>query len=780
MARPAFGGPPLAQQRPRGGAWRLRHWGLRKKLLAVLLVPLLLGGALGGLRVADRVADTAELGALERQLGLGQQVAAAVHELQRERNLMAGFVASGRGGDRSALDGQIRRVDGEFGAVASARTPGFSPDVARSYRAARDRMSGIAAVRNTAATTAYPVDAVIGAYSAIIDSLLDLNRAVLGAAEGPLLRQVDGVTALATAKEQIAVEHATVLAAILGRELTPSQEASLRAADARFDAAATEFARSADRQQQELYSGTVTGPAVDNRERLEAALVPSGSGEPLNLSAPDWEASAGATADLVRQVEAALVGQLRTDAASLAATAQREAVRDAVIVSVLLVAAMALLVIVARSLLRPLRALRTTAFDVADRRLPEAIEAMRAARGQVPDFAVDPVPVHTREEIGQLARAFDAVHNEAVRLAAEQALLRNNVNDIFVNLSRRSQSLVERQLQLIEQLESGESDPEQLGNLFQLDHLATRMRRNGENLLVLAGGELRQRSGQPVAVLDVLRAAVSEIEEYRRVMVRRPIGVSVTGPVVNDLVHLVAELLDNATSFSPPDTQVVVTSGLTDGGGLVLEIIDSGIGMSVAELNDTNDRLAAPPVVDVTVSRRMGLFVVSRLAARHDITVRLRGRRDEPGLTATVDVPAAHLTSETVQFDSRAAGLAAPHTFDRAGTGLQLPMQVTVVDADRDSDRGGPASVDVLERAGQRDPHRIEDEWVDLFGKPDSGLPAEPRSGGGEPEVGVPGGGWEAGPPDPAPDVEAPPVEAHPEPPPVEAPPVEDSPIFTE
>ncbi len=185
-------------------------------------------------------------------------------------------------------------------------------------------------------------------------------------------------------------------------------------------------------------------------------------------------------------------------------------------------------VLVARSLIRSLRMLRTAALDVAQRRLPQVVESMRS--GGSTDIGVDPVPLVSTDEVGQVARAFDAVHGQAVKLAAEQAALQSNVSAMFVNLSRRSQALVERQLQLIEQLESNEQDSDQLSNLFQLDHLATRMRRNSENLLVLAGTDLAKRSSAPVPLVDVQRAAVSEIEQYQRIVVQSPADGHGDGP----------------------------------------------------------------------------------------------------------------------------------------------------------------------------------------------------------------------------------------------------------
>jgi signal transduction histidine kinase len=321
------------------------------------------------------------------------------------------------------------------------------------------------------------------------------------------------------------------------------------------------------------------------------------------------------------------------------------AVRDAVIIGAALLLCVALLIVVARSILKPLRVLRASAFDVADRRLPAIIEQLRTTEGRTKNVRIEPVPVYSREDVGQVARAFDAVHSEAVRLASEQAALRANVNDMFVNLSRRTQGLVERQLRLIDDLELGEQDSDRLAALFRLDHLATRMRRNGENLLVLAGAELRQRTGEPVPIVDVLRAAVSEIEDYQRVAVQPLPRAMVSGLAVNDIVHLVAELLDNATAYSSPETQVRLAARFGDEGGLVVEIGDAGTGLRRPQLIDINQRLAAPSAIDVSVSRQMGLFVVGRLANRHGISVQLASP-DGTGVTVTVALPKELVTTE--------------------------------------------------------------------------------------------------------------------------------------
>jgi signal transduction histidine kinase len=218
--------------------------------------------------------------------------------------------------------------------------------------------------------------------------------------------------------------------------------------------------------------------------------------------------------------------------------------------------------------------------------------------------------------------------------------MRANMRNIFVNLSRRSQSLVERQLKLMEELEKYEEDPDQLANLFKLDHLATRMRRNNENLMVLSGGDVARRFTRPIPLTDVLRAAAAEIEQYQRVMVHTAPNAEVVGYVASDLVRLLAELLDNATAFSPPHTQVSISASIEAGDIVQIDVVDHGIGIDPEALAVVNHRLeAAGEGADVQVFREMGLFVVGRLAARHQIVVRLDAQQGK-GTRAIVLVPA--------------------------------------------------------------------------------------------------------------------------------------------
>ncbi|WP_327086883.1 nitrate- and nitrite sensing domain-containing protein [Nonomuraea sp. NBC_01738] len=341
--------------------------------------------------------------------------------------------------------------------------------------------------------------------------------------------------------------------------------------------------------------------------------------------------------DAMGGLESEVAGKLLARSQDLKNAEVRNAIIAGVAILVLLLLVLLFTVFIARSMVTPLRRLRTEALDIAGFRLPDVVRKLRIT-GDVAAAEVRPIDIEGQDEIGEVAKAFDEVHRQAIRLAGEEAELRSNISSMFVNLSRRTQTLVERQISLIDGLEKGEQDGGRLSDLFKLDHLATRMRRNSENLLVLAGHEPTRRRSQPAKLVDVVRAALSEVEDYERVQVKVHRATSVVGSAANDLVHLVAELVENAIQFSPKNSQVIVSSALIEDGGAMLSVTDAGISMAEDEMAEANRRLAEPPVVDVSVSRRMGLFVVGRLALRHGIRVQLR-KGEGSGLTAMVLLP---------------------------------------------------------------------------------------------------------------------------------------------
>jgi signal transduction histidine kinase len=319
------------------------------------------------------------------------------------------------------------------------------------------------------------------------------------------------------------------------------------------------------------------------------------------------------------------------------------AIRDTVLVLAAIATALIVVLLVARSLVRPLRVLRDGALKVAHQDLEREITRVRAGDESPPE----PLPVHTTEEIGQVAHAVDELHTQALLLAGDEARLRLLVNDMFETMSRRNRSLVDQQLSLIDRLERNEEDPERLDSLFRLDHLAARMRRNGANLLVLAGAQNSrgdQRTTVPLS--SVIHAAASEVEDYRRVETSMVPDCTIGGAASGDIAHLLAELIDNALRYSPPASPVRVSAGFRSDGAILLQIVDVGLGMTDGDRRIANMRLRAGGEVSPDSARHMGLFVVGRLADRHGIRVRLRGSSLEDarsGTTAEVYLPATVL-----------------------------------------------------------------------------------------------------------------------------------------
>ncbi|MFJ9470195.1 nitrate- and nitrite sensing domain-containing protein [Streptomyces caniferus] len=384
-----------------------------------------------------------------------------------------------------------------------------------------------------------------------------------------------------------------------------------------------------------------TPPSIDQMSTLMATGAAPETLGVRGITSDSYFAAATGKFDMYRSIEKDLADKAVNEAAQISEDARQSTFVDSGIVLAALIIAFIVAGLMARRMSRNMRQLRTAAFGIAEQRLPMLVDQLsRTDPGRV-DTRVQPIPISTTDEIGEVARAFDQVHREAVRLAAEQALLRGNVNAIFTNLSSRNQGLIERQLELITDLENNEADPDQLESLFRLDHLATRMRRNGENLLILAGEEPGRRWNQPVPLVDVLRAATSEVESYERIELTGVPESEIHGTAVTDLVHLLSELLENATTFSSPQTKVRVAATRLPDGRVMIEIHDKGIGLTPEDFADINHKLANPPSVDAAISQRMGLFVVGRLADRHGIRVQLRPSGEQAGTTSLVMLPEA-------------------------------------------------------------------------------------------------------------------------------------------
>jgi HAMP domain-containing protein len=377
---------------------------------------------------------------------------------------------------------------------------------------------------------------------------------------------------------------------------------------------------------------------------------------------------------------------------------------------------------VARSVLQPLYRLRLGAQELTGSRLADAVR--RASQNSASQsngnrdgapFGLRPVDVDAFDEIGEVARAFDELRRELLRLAVGEASHHGKLNTTFTDLSHRGQSLMERQLRLLQHLEQGEPDAERLATLFRVKRIGTRMHRYSENLLILVGHEPSSGWHQPVALAHLIRAAVSELEEYQRVSATAQPDVAVVGPAVNDVVHLLIELTENATSFSAADMQVDISGRALASGGVLLEITDRGVGMTPKELAHANWALENPPTADMNIPKWIGLLVVARLAARHDIGVRLQPA-DYGGLTALVWLPDEILTEQGAMVATRLGG--------SAGAGSRRGLHEAIPDpayatAQREaaSTRFAPPPADIRDTAPS---------WRSV---PDTGLPSsEPWS----------------------------------------------------
>ncbi|MDG4831765.1 nitrate- and nitrite sensing domain-containing protein [Solwaraspora sp. WMMD1047] len=625
---------------------RPRDWRIGTKLGAVLVVPSLAFLVLAGAQTATLFGQADLLGDFSDQVGVAGHVSVLVHELQNERDRTAGELAAlGAGGGEpsqavTALRPAHDAVDRALAEFRRAAQPLADTDASWriSYSRAEELLAELPEVRAALPAAVLNANAVLSNYNRAIESLLTLLAEPSPGADEPeltdaVLRHVQ----FARVKETASRIRGQLYAAARAGQYAPDDLVELTDLRAQQLTALADFRASATEIQVRRLDQLSTTPDFVAATQLEQGTVASGEAAPVVLDAGPWWAASEQRQELLRQVETTVLADA-IDQAENRSTGQlnRTILTAGAVLAVLLIALVGSIV-VARSLARSLRVLRGQALQVAQIELPEALERLRTVRTGVAEIEVSPALVRSMDEIGEVAEAFVAVHRSAVSVAVEQAVMRRNVNAMFVNLARRSQVLVERQLELLDELERDEGDPDQLENLFKLDHLAARMRRNDDSLLVLAGTEANRRWSRPVSLSTVMLAAVAEIEQYQRVRHQVDDHLHIVGHAVADLVHLLAELLENATAFSRPDTSVLLSGRAHSAGSAVIEICDEGLGMSTAALDEANALLAEPAVADVAASERMGLFVVSHLAARQQIQVQLRPA--ERGLVAVIWLP---------------------------------------------------------------------------------------------------------------------------------------------
>ncbi|MCX4093290.1 HAMP domain-containing sensor histidine kinase [Nocardia sp. alder85J] len=613
--------------RPGTKRWALGNWDLRWKVTAVLAVPLLVAVVLGASRIASEFGDSSRLNSSVGQV----EAIPAVTGLSAAAGTIAASQMVQIGTQSVVDDADLTKLDAAIDAAVRAES---KLDGVSGGRAALDAMiTSARAVRSAGKTPAHSVPDALNQEEGIRQNSVKTVESIVGTVADPSvesakLRLVDSLNTRAA----LVTQSAAIATALRGSPkdglrdylvAVSTERQMLGVLAHRFpdgDQTIADLIAEADNRQQlgsgpQVASGQV--PIQDMKQSSETSLA-------------DYQKIVDrSTADITSLVD------------TLADNSRTGAIRYSAIVITTILAALLLAVVIARSMIVPLRKLRLAALRVAEHDLGHEVSRLRDGASPE-DVPLEPMPVHTDEEIGQLARAVDDIHGQALRLAADQAAMRTQVNDMFETLARRSKSLVDHQLSLIEAMEYDEKDPRLLENLFRLDHLAARMRRNGDNLLILAGTRQRRTKSAPVEIADVLRAAISEVEDYERVKLGATPRGAITEPAASDLAHLFAELLDNALRASPPETDVKFTFAQAHDQGVLIEVADRGIGMPPAEMADINRRLETTAEVGSDTARHMGLFVVSRLAERHGLTVRLRPTFDtarDPGVTVTVHVP---------------------------------------------------------------------------------------------------------------------------------------------
>jgi signal transduction histidine kinase len=651
--------------RLRRPAGRLRDLPIWSKLGLIMLVPTLATIIVGTSGLIDHIHEASNAERARTLATLSQASGGLVDQLQNERVYAVTIRRTGGDARKKAID----TYKAEWARVDTAKLPYAQ------QRAALDNLLNLDKVNTLLVridrnlqdlpairTQASRVPAQAGQddlaeiklpYDRLITDLLTVRDVAAQLADDTTLSDhMRAAAAVARAKDYIAQQREVGHEALGIGDFTVALRREYLLTDTGYALSLQTLDSVGTDSEKQLFNRTVSGPKKQAATDLTVPLINLQGDNTKNIpfTHETWDTAMVGYNTLFRTVEDRLDTGIVAEATDLRDSTNRRVFLETSVLLGMLLLAILFAWLVARSMARSLRELRQGALSVAQFGLPHAVSRLRdpslhgsLTPAQVADMVAEPLPVRSRDEFGQVTEAFNAVHLEAVRTAAEQAALRSSVATMFVNLARRSQILVDRLIGHLDRLERGEEDPDRLAELFQLDHLATRMRRNDENLLVLAGADSTRVQREPAALIDVLRAAQSEVEHYTRIefgMIDRDIEVS--AHAVNDMVHLVAELFDNATAFSPPNSTVLVEARRL-GDGALLSVEDRGIGISREQLRDLNERLANPPMVDVAVSRMMGLVVVARLANRHGVKVELRPADNERGTVADVGLPSAVL-----------------------------------------------------------------------------------------------------------------------------------------
>ncbi|MEU0071938.1 nitrate- and nitrite sensing domain-containing protein [Streptomyces sp. NPDC006332] len=632
-----------------GGRWRLRPRTVRAKIVCLLMVPVVSLLALWAFATVSTAQDISRLRQLQRvDTTIRTPVAEAVAALQTERAAAVRYATDPAAGQSGDLRNLALRTDravaklrlGDGNTVADSEE--LPAGVARRLETFVAGAEQLPALRTAVRDHRADWHQTYGRYTKTIANAFGVGGALTGIQDAELGSDARVLLEFSRAQEALAQEDAVLGSARLAGGLSGERlRLFTGAVDTRralTESAVADLRGSERAAWRDVAGGSSYGTVGATEDRVLAA----GPGGRALAAAPQaaWEDAHARVRDDMRAIEAD-AGREVSERADPFSRGLLTPAGAAVVLGLLAVAAsLVISVRIGRGLVVELVSLRNSALEIARRKLPEAMRKLRA--GEEIDVRAEAPPGRPAEdEAGQVAEALGTVHRAALRAAVERAELASGISGVFVNLARRSQVLVHRQLSLLDSMERRSDDPDELSDLFRLDHLTTRMRRHAESLIILSGAAPGRAWRLPVSLTNVVRAAVSEIEDYARVEVRQLPDASVTGTAVADLTHLLAEVIENAAQFSPPHTRVRVT-GEPVGNGYAVEVEDRGLGMGKETLAEANRRIEQSEALDLFDSDRLGLFVVSRLAARHDIKVHLR-TSPYGGTTAVVLLPTALL-----------------------------------------------------------------------------------------------------------------------------------------
>ncbi|WP_052424496.1 nitrate- and nitrite sensing domain-containing protein [Streptomyces fulvoviolaceus] len=618
---------------------------IRGRMAIVLAVPTCLLLALIGLGVADRAADWSAARETEAHVGVLLRVQDLVREVQLERGLTNGLLGGAKE-YRDDVDAQRDRTDGARTKLRAALSDerGDLPDAAVSaLDAAEIPLAALPAVRRGVDAGTADRAATLTTYTKAVTALIDAESAGAPSGDRRIAQGVQALQALARATEAVALERGSLNGVFAAQRFRSGEFLDFTEIRATRVAALGQFRQLATQAEKSTLDKAFATAAARRVTGYETQAERGADGSALSVAPARWWADMTTLVDALHGVQKQVGDDVRVRAEETGDAATRQLAGFVALGVLILAVATALAVFSARSITRPLGALADEADTVAGARLPDAVRRIQEADPDdpLPPEFEQPQLTGTAREITRLAAALRNVEHTAVGLAAEQAVLRRNSTESLASLGRRNQALLNRQLGLITTLESQELDPDALSELFELDHLATRMRRNAESLLVLAGEESPARTWRgTVAVHEVVQSAVAEVEQYQRVAVTDVQPCRVRGYCVAELSHLLAELVENALMFSPPK-QPVEIYGWRDGGEYCLAVLDRGIGMTVERMTQANDLLTGRSGPLATAPTRfLGHHVVGALAARLGAHVELRPTQGT-GVTAYVALPSA-------------------------------------------------------------------------------------------------------------------------------------------